>query len=89
MNILNVLLAPITTYLELTVSEPCQTIRAVRRSRKVLAKKDPAKRFSLIALLRRQKSLASPNEEVATPLMHVASVTEHYYRHYHDAHELH
>ena len=80
-GLISVLLSPITTYIELTVSEPCQTLREARRSKKVYA--DREKRFSLLNLLRRQKQACSENEQTNTPLVHVASVTEHYYHGHH------
>ena len=80
-GIFSILLSPITTYLELTVAEPCQTLREARRSKKIYA--DREKRFSLLSLLRRQKEACSVEEQSNTPLVHVASVTEHYYHGHH------
>ena len=82
MNIISALLSPVTVYLELTVAEPCQAIREAHRSKKVYARK---RRFSLMSLLKRQRTASSPAEE-NTPFMHVASVTEHYYRDFCDLH---
>ncbi|MFN8389171.1 MAG: hypothetical protein U0136_02635 [Bdellovibrionota bacterium] len=80
MSLVSFLLNPIATYLELTVTEPCRNIKQVRREKKVVAA--PEKRFSLLSALRNQKRNSSPDDE-STPLVHIHSVTEHYYRDWH------
>jgi len=66
----------ISTYFELTVSEPCKELGRATRDMHLFAEKKP--RFSILDLLRRQKMNSS--YDGPAPMIHVNSVKEHYLR---------
>jgi len=78
MSLLSNIVSPLNTYFELTISEPCKTLKQVSREKHVFAFQP--KRFSLLNLLRKQREDAAVQQDGRQPLVKVASVKEHYYR---------
>ena len=83
MSLVSFLLSPISTYIQLTVSEPCGELRKARHTKKVYSAQAKEPHFSLLAFLQRQKKMSSAGTSESTPVPHVTSVTEHYYRDWH------
>ena len=92
-SLLSQIVSPFATYFELTVSEPCRTIKKATREKRVFADRVPQisnsqfsaqqiskRRFSLWNLIKRQRAEAASDANMPTPMIHIASVKEHYYR---------